>query len=191
MRIRHFIAFVLAVGVLTGCASSPTSTSGTGSSGGAAGAQSSGLDVSWAEHYKTVADLKEHSDLAVQGKITKLIKESVDAKGLPSREYQFDVSATLVDPKHRLTGSAPTLTLIQTGGTVNGKVFQVSDDPLFAVNDELVLFLKEGTADLYHVVGGPNGRYSVTNGTVKPFSAQTATTKSGTTAAFAAEVKNS
>jgi hypothetical protein len=191
MRIRHFIAFVLVAGVLASCSSSPSNTSGTGSSGAAAGAQSSGLDVSWAEHYSTVADLKKHSDLAVQGKVAKLISETTDAKGVPSRKYEFVVSTTILDPKHRLTGTAPTLTLNQTGGLVGGTTFQVADDPLFKIGDELVLFLKEGTPGLYHVVGGPNGRYSVTNGAVKPFSSETATATAGSTSAFAAEVKSS
>ena len=191
MKTRHLIAFILAAGVLAACSSSPSGTTGTSDSATGSAAQSSTLDVSWAEHYSTVADLKKHSDVAVQGKVVKLVSETVDAKGVPSRRYQFAVSATILDPKHRLTGSAPTLTLTQTGGLVSGTTVQVSDDPLYRVGEELVLFLKEGTPGLYHVVGGPNGRYSVTDGKVKPFSNETAAATAGTTSAFAAEVKTS
>jgi hypothetical protein len=120
-----------------------------------------------------------------------LIGDATDAKGIPSRTYQFTVTTVISDPGNRLTGSAPTLTLLQTGGKTNGVTYQVGDDPLFKVGDEAVLFLKEGTPGIYHVVGGPNGRYSVSDGTVTPFNSETATAPEGAVSSFIKNVKAS
>jgi hypothetical protein len=196
MKYRHFVAFVLVAGVLVGCSSNAgNGNAGNGNAGNSnsarpdTGTRTSGLDASWAEHYSTVSDLKKHSDIAVQGTISQLVGDTTDAKGIPSRTYQFVVSATVYDPEHRLTGSAPTITLRQTGGVANGVTFQVGDDPLYKVGDEAVLFLKEGSPGVYHVVGGPNGRYSVANGKVTAFNAETATAPEGAVSTFIADVK--
>src|SRR5487761_1710802 len=58
----------------------------------------------------------------------------------------------------------------QTGGTVNGHVAQIADDPLFKVGERVVLFLHEYSPGRYFVVGGPSGRFELqADGTVRPF----------------------
>lgn len=191
MKRQLIIALVLVAGVAGGCANSGTGNSGT-TTGAASGEQHSvGLDASWAQHYSTVAELKKHTDVAVHGTITKLIETTKDAKGIPATTYELTVSNVILDRKHQLSAAKPTLTIRQSGGVVNGVTYQVTDDPMFAVGDELVLFLAEGSTGLYHVIGGPNGRYAVDGGKVKAFNAETAAAPEAPVSSFITTVKGS
>jgi hypothetical protein len=181
MKRQLLIAFILVAGV-GGCSSSGTGNPGT---------TKDGIQVSWAEHYSTVAELKKHTDVAVHGTVTKLVETTKDAKGIPFTIYQLTVSDVIVDRKHQLSGANPTVTIKQTGGVVDGSTVQVDDDPMFAVGDEVVLFLAEGSPGLYRVIGGPNGRYVVVGGKVKPFNAETAAATEEPVASFLADLSGS
>jgi len=131
------------------------------------------LDASWAEYYHSVADLKSHSDLAVEAKITKVLDQTTTDGNIPYTDFQITVESVLYDPAHRIqaasTAQPATLSLHQTGGTLNGQKLMIEDDPLFTTGEQYVLFLREYAAGHYMVVGGPTGRFTVSSaGTLTP-----------------------
>jgi hypothetical protein len=146
------------------------------------------MDASWAEYYHSLSTLKAHSELAVEGTITG-VKSVSSAHGIPFTDFEFTVSSTLFDPGHRVTiGKA--VVIHQTGGTMNGRQFQVDDDPVFHVGEHLVLFLREPQPGLYMVVGGPTGRFEVGNGALTP-AVKDGVKFTGSTQAFASAVSKS
>ena len=131
------------------------------------------MDASWAEYYKSMSALKAHTDVAVEGTITKATFDPrASATATPFTDFQFTVESTYFDPHSRIaaTASKPAvLTIHQTGGTVNGTTYQVDDDPLFQIGQKYVLFLREYSPGHYTVVGGPTGRFAVAaSGAVTP-----------------------
>jgi hypothetical protein len=131
------------------------------------------LDASWAEYYHTVAALKAHSDLAVEAKVTKVLDQTTTDGNIPFTDFQITVESVLYDPAHRVHAASSTqpatLSLHQTGGTLNGQKQMVEDDPLFTTGEQCVLFLREYSPGHYMVVGGPTGRFTVTAaGTLTP-----------------------
>ncbi|UKA63037.1 hypothetical protein [Arthrobacter sp. FW306-04-A] len=151
-----------AVASLSGCSRSPSTASPAGTP-----ATTVGMDASWAEGYNNLADLKAHSKLAVQGTFTRIIAQS-SIKTIPVTDFEFTVDKVLHDPGHLVTAGAK-LTVRQAGGTVDGVLHQIADDPLFKISENAVLFLKQPEPGLFYVVGGPSGRFEVANGKVSPF----------------------
>ncbi|MCZ2402703.1 hypothetical protein IV498_05765 [Paenarthrobacter sp. Z7-10] len=147
-----------------------------------------GIGVSWATGYYNLHDLKAHSTIAVQGRFTRLVGQN-SLKTIPLTDFEFTVDQVLHDPGN-LVNTGAKLTVRQTGGTVNGVVQQTSDDPLFQISERNVLFLKQASPGLFYVIGGPTGRFEITNGTVAAFASNGASF-TGSPADFAAAVKNS
>ncbi|WP_059390198.1 hypothetical protein [Arthrobacter sp. Hiyo1] len=174
---------VAAVTSFSGC-SSPPDTAGAS----ATPAPTMGMDASWAEGYNNLADLKAHSAIAVQGSFTRVIAQS-SIKTIPITDFEFTVDKVLNDPGHLVTAGAK-LTVRQTGGTVDGVLHQTTDDPLFKISENAVLFLKQPEPGLFYVVGGPTGRFEIVNGKVSP-AARDGAKFAGSPADFAAAVKNS
>ncbi|WP_133259956.1 hypothetical protein [Streptacidiphilus pinicola] len=144
------------------------------------------MDTSWAESYHALSPLKAHSELAVEGTITGVQSTATTDDGIPFTDFAFTVSTILFDPGHR--GSVGrTITLHQTGGTVNGRQWQAADDAAFRVGEQLVLFLREPRPGLFMVVGGPTGRFEISNGTLTP-AANDGVRFAGSARAFAAAV---
>lgn len=165
-RLKSILALGLALcvgSVISGCAQSSQTQ----------GAQTQGsvvyLDASWPRAYHDLGSLKKDSDIAVAGSITGIANQTVD-QNIPYTDFTFQVSQTIVDPKHLVTGS--TITIHQTGGVLNKQQFEVKDDPLFHVGEQAVLFLHEYSPGKYFVVGGPTGRFAVLNGLVNAMSPQ-------------------
>src|SRR5487761_609016 len=125
------------------------------------------LDADWAILYHDLGQLKLDSDLAVAGTFTSMSGQT-EQTGIPYSDFVLTVNRTIYDPKHR--PSTSTVLVHQTGGTVNGHVAQIADDPLFKVGERVVLFLHEYSPGRYFVVGGPSGRFELqADGTVRPF----------------------
>ncbi|WP_347110133.1 hypothetical protein AAHB33_05445 [Paenarthrobacter sp. S56] len=144
------------------------------------------MDASWAEGYDNLRDLKAHSSLGVEGTFTRIIGQS-SIKTVPITDFEFTVDKVIHDPTGTLKEGAR-LTIRQTGGSVDGVLHQISDDPLFKVSEHAVLFLKEPETGLFYVVGGPSGRFEVKSGKVIPLGTE-GTKFDGTLEEFAAAVK--
>lgn len=146
------------------------------------------MDASWAVEYHSLAELKSHADLVVEGQFGRVIQQAQDAKGVPFTDFAFTVGKVLRDQGHRVTGPGATVTVHQTGGLVDKVLHQIDDDPLFQVGEHSVLFLTEYKPGFYRVIGGPTGRFTVKNGTLSPIN-QEGVKFSGTPEAFASAVK--
>jgi hypothetical protein len=166
---------IIAVAGLAGC-------SGAGNGGVV------NMDASWAVEYHTLHDLKAHATVAVQGSFTGVIAQTTDDKGIPYTDFEFTVDQVLNDPGHLVTPGAK-LVIHQTGGTVNGQVHQIGDDPLFQVSESCVLFLNQFQPGHFFVIGGPTGRFEIKKGTVSPHDPKGAPF-SGSPAEFATAVQN-
>ena len=168
-RIPSFVAAAAAAAAL--CAVSACSASSPQTS---AAPKLVSIDASWAEYYHSMSALKAHSDVAVEGTITKAsVEPRASSTDVPYTDFQFTVGSTLLDPRHKIaaaTAAKPAvLTIHQTGGTVDDTTFQVDDDPLFKVGQKYVLFLQEYSPGHYKVAGGPTGRFTVAaSGAIAP-----------------------
>lgn len=146
---------VLALGLCAlvavgGCSSSPKQE------------KSASLDASWAIEYQSVASLKSNADVAVLGTFTKVLQQTIDKNNIPYTDFQFSVKRQLFKSQSKKSvANGVTLSIHQTGGTVDGVLMQVDDDPLFKVGDSAVLFLHEYAPEKYYVIGGPTGRFKV------------------------------
>ncbi|GHO51965.1 hypothetical protein [Ktedonobacter robiniae] len=157
---------------LGGCGSASDQTSATTTSSNTT-PQIVHLDMSWSKNYHTLKDLKQDAGVAVHGTITRIINQEVDSAGIPYTNFEFTVSHIAHDPAKSLTknavvGGATRITIHQTGGVVNNTHYESSDDPLFQVGEQYILFLKEYKPGFYYVIGGPTGRFKVQNGAVSP-----------------------
>jgi hypothetical protein len=179
---RGFTAVLIGLSLLFfACGSAMTpSVSQTSPTSGSHSPATTHLSVSWAVEYRDLGDLKRASDLVVIGSISG-IAASTTNRGVPFTDFDVAKINVIYDSKAR--GAVTSLILHQTGGTVNGQLLQVDDDPLFQVGDDVILFLHEFSTGHFYVVGGPTGRFVVNNnGTVHPISGQgvpvaTSTTK--------------
>jgi hypothetical protein len=119
---------------------------------------------------RTLAELKKSTDVVVTGKFSAV--EGIGKKRgqydgsieIVSTYFVFDVSDVVWDPQQLVKGS--TIRIKQEGGIDGLYKFEVKNYPLFKVNEEAVLFLRETDEgpDLkpyYVVVGGPAGRFTV------------------------------
>lgn len=127
------------------------------------------MHASWAEWYTDMKSLKHASDVAVAGAFTAIVGRTVQ-DDIPYTDFMFSPARILYDPHHSLTGQS--LLIHQTGGLIGGQQVAVDDDPLFQVNEQAVLFLREYSPGHYLVVGGPSGRFRLANGMVSPMAAQ-------------------
>jgi hypothetical protein len=132
------------------------------------------LDASWPTLYSTVSALKSGSDLAVSGQFTSLVQQTTDpTTGIVYSDFVFKVGTVLADSVGSGAVPGALLTIHQTGGVVGKTTFEVSDDPLFVVGSSAVLFLHEYQTGKFYVVGGPTGRFQLSDtGVATPINAE-------------------
>lgn len=150
--------------------------------------QTATIDASWSVNYKDLKSLKAASTVVVEGKITAVAGETLDtATHIPFTDFTLSVDKAVYDPHGHVHGFR--VIVHQTGGIVNNTLFQVDDDPLFQVGEQVVLFLHEYAPDMYFVVGGPTGRFEVRSGKVSAGGSTGVTLPSSTSLdAFLAQV---
>lgn len=119
------------------------------------------LGASWAEHYSTVQTLGAHSDIAVAGQFSNIVKQYSDpSTEIPYSDFGFTVESIVSNPGGLAIASGTVITVHQTGGSSGNIKFEVGDDPLFQVGSRYVLFLRQYQPGYFFVVGGPGGRYN-------------------------------
>lgn len=123
------------------------------------------MDSSWAEYYKTLKDLKGHTDVAVQGTFTSVVRTVVEPKEQIYTDFAFKITKTVYSHQ---TPAASVITIQQEGGLYKNTLYRESDDPRFQIGEQSFLFLREIAPNLYVVIGGPTGRFIIQNGSVKP-----------------------
>lgn len=120
------------------------------------------LRPSWSRLYHDVGSLKKDADLAIRGEVIGSTQTMSD--GIPFTDFTIRVDQVLHDPHNK--GDLQSITVRQTGGTVDGKVIAVEGDPLLAQGEQVILFLRQYAPDRYFVLGGPSGHFRVQSGTV-------------------------
>jgi len=113
-----------------------------------------------AEYALSINDLTGKANLIVKGKI---IESKVIGK--PINDIQFPDVYTIftLQIEETIKGKveSKTIQIYQPGGNWNGLDFIVYDDPSMKQNDDVILFLIEVEPNLYHIYGGPLGRYII------------------------------
>ncbi len=124
------------------------------------------ISASWAVTYQDLKSLKQGSDVAVRGSISEVANVTQKDRGLVSTDFVFSISKVILDPGQRVKGTS--LTIHQTGGIIGDTLYEVEDDPLFQVGEQLILFLHEYSPGRYYVAGGPTGRFEIHDNMVTP-----------------------
>jgi hypothetical protein len=118
--------------------------------------------------YGDIPSLKDDADLVVLGEIIGCanvgsIRTAVGP--LYFTDFAFQIESVLHG-----AASQSTIVVVQSGGIVGGKTVEVIDDPLMRTRDRYVLFLREGTAGRYAILG-PGARFVVDDELVSSLSA--------------------
>lgn len=126
------------------------------------------MDASWAHAYASVGELKHDSDAVVVGSVESAGAAYKREAGVPFTDSTVSVQTVVWDPGSSVTSGR--VVVHQTGGFMNGQVFEVEDDPLLRPNEVVVLFLHEYSPGHFNVVGGPQGRFDVVGASVRAIS---------------------
>lgn len=124
------------------------------------------MNASWAQYYRSMKDLKQHSDVAVRGFVSQIAPAVKTSDGLVYSMVTITVNHVLWS--HQKKTFPRTITIQQTGGEVDNVTYVTDDDPLFKMNEQVILFLQEFQPGQFRVSGGPSGRFIVKNGIVTP-----------------------
>jgi len=124
------------------------------------------MNVHWAQYYRSMKDLKQHSDFAVRGFISYIAPAAKSADGAVYDMVTVSVTRILWNPTHKTVPA--TFAVEQLGGNVDNVTYVTPDDPLFKMNEQVILFLQEYQPGKFRIAGGPTGRFTVANGIVKP-----------------------
>lgn len=187
--IRTFVIVCFSIFIF-GCAGESTSSSSaTVENASASDTAVVHSSASWESPARTVAEAARESDIIVRARV---IQEPVtrvldfgapitNEDGTPTDAVHTTTIAfadTLVEVITTYKGSPPNeLLVMQTGGTLpSGQVAQLSDDPLYRVGDEYILFLVDISGDnvhapdreLYRIVS-PVGRFLINGDTATTF----------------------
>ncbi len=117
--------------------------------------------------YHDFSELKEASDLIIMG----TVKES-KTWNLELDEPQFSPlikTDFIVEIEQVILGDAKelsSLTIVMTGGIVDGETTIIRGYPLLTVGEQSIFFLKETDSGRCIVSGGPTGRYVIEEGKV-------------------------
>jgi hypothetical protein len=94
------------------------------------------MDASWVKAYKSVAELRKDSTVAVTGTFGLVQRQEGDPKSLLSRDYAFTVDK-VADAKPGINVTVgQVISIHQTGGIADGVAQQVADDPLFQTGEK-------------------------------------------------------
>lgn len=141
---------------------SPPSTSaaeGEVSSGSGGGDTASGMHSSWTNVYPTLREMGTNADAIAIGQVSAIVGTTVDTSGIPYTDFSYVAEAWLKG------GAEETILIHQTGGqNESGTTVESDDDPLLAVGEQSLVFLKQYAPGQYFIMGGPTGRLLEANG---------------------------
>ncbi len=127
------------------------------------------LGASWAMSYPDLHSLKQAADLAIRGNIASVADVTTE-QDIPYTDFTVSVSRVLIN---RSGVQLSAILLHQAGALEGNTLYQVDEDPLFQVGEQVILFLHEYAPGRYFVLGGPAGRFEVgSDGMVKPVNEQ-------------------
>ena len=125
------------------------------------------LSPGYAVWYFDLGSLKQDAELAILGTVSK-VNSGVLEPAYATTTSVITIDTVLLNPKN-LAKDASSIEVKQVGGTVGKTTYRNEDDPIFTQGEQVILFLKvEADKPIYHVIGGPSGRFEVKNGMVTP-----------------------
>lgn len=134
--------------------------------GQVSGQSSSELSASWAYAYLSIQDLHAAADLVAVGTIDKVLSEQPEGLGKETKGFVLYGTDFAFDVEEVLKGKteAQQISIHQTGASA--KQQQINDDPLMAPGEQYVLFLQKYEAGKYFILGGPQGRFKISDDSV-------------------------
>lgn len=118
------------------------------------------MTASWTYNYGDLEDLTHGSDL-----IARISVDSADSyitdDGIPMTNYTVSINTPIYGCEE---GS--TVNLIMTGGSSDGVVYEIADDPLMEIEDDFIVFARKNESGTYTILSGPQGRMTIDNGLV-------------------------
>ena len=105
-----------------------------------------------------IEDLTREASVILIGNVTAITTHG--GEGMIYREVEIDVERYLKNP---LNSSEVFIEVL--GGEMGEIGLWVEDQPSFEINERVLVFLRDGGA--YQVVGGPQGKYTLTDGLAK------------------------
>lgn len=120
-----------------------------------------GISAAW-DNYPTFKELADNSTDIVVGQITSI--KMVDDKSMPPiTDYNFRIDLAIKGDLQ--VGN--TITIRQIGAETAEQIAELSDDPLIKEGERFLGFLDYSKEhDVYAIVGGPQGRYLLENGSI-------------------------
>lgn len=124
------------------------------------------LDVSWARLYGSIGELKRASVAIVLGTVESAGR-SYQSGGIPNTGATLSVTKVLWQAGSPTIAPGQSIIVQQTGGILNGQIYEIPEDPLFQTGEQVILFLKGGPSEGGHYDEvSPEGRFKVVNGLV-------------------------
>lgn len=115
--------------------------------------------VGWVDHYSSLEDMIEHSDLIIKGKMIK--NNPKEVSGMIFSMEEMKISKVYKD--NNKVGDS--IIVQQTGGVLNGTSTQAFPEaPLMDKKREYILFLKNTKEGYFVVMGGYQGLGKIING---------------------------
>jgi len=119
--------------------------------------RSGSIEVEWLEGFDSIASMRAAASVVVVGEV---ISSQAALEGRLHKVIYTDHTVSVESPLKGNPGA--TVVVYQLGGVWCGARMEVRDDPLMAVGDRLVLFLRlDSDTGEHYVLRGPQGRFVV------------------------------
>lgn len=124
----------------------------------------------WAHSYRSLGQMAGDADAVVVARV----EDTLPGRSVPRSDGSEPLPFTLAEMSVQtlVRGQAPdVITVEQTGGEIDGRIFYVDGDGgLYAPGQSVLLFLKEQPGTGYYYLSSPQGRFDVERGRLKAVS---------------------
>jgi len=124
----------------------------------------------WAHNYGSLGQMARDADAVVVARV----EDTRPGRSVPRSDGSEPLPFTLAELRVQtvVRGRSPeVITVEQTGGDVEGRIFHVDGDGgLYAPGQSVLLFLKKQPDTGYYYLSSPQGRFDVVRGKVKAVS---------------------
>lgn len=118
------------------------------------------MSASWSYHYSDLEELTRNSDLIALISVEDA-NSYITGDGIPMTNY----TVTIDTPIYGCIEN-DSVSLVMTGGSKDGVLFEIDDDPLMDIHDNFIIFARQNDSGTYTILSGPQGRMSIENGFV-------------------------
>lgn len=115
------------------------------------------LSASWSYRYSDFKEITAESDLIALIKVDGLAELHSD-QNTPMSVYNVKV----IEPVYNI--DADNFKIKMTGAETDDMIYEIDDDPLLKKDEEFLVFCKSNEDGSYRIIGGPQGRFTYTDG---------------------------